>query len=44
MNKVIEQYQLRPTIDRTFSFEKSCEAFRHLELGQHFGKIVIQIN
>jgi len=44
MNRAIVQHRLEPTIDRTFSFEESVEAFRHLESGQHFGKVVIQIN
>ena len=44
MNEAITQHQLQPVVDRVFSFNESCEALRHLESGQHFGKIVININ
>jgi NADPH:quinone reductase-like Zn-dependent oxidoreductase len=43
MNHAISQYKIEPVIDRVFSFEETPEAFRHLESGQHFGKIVIRI-
>ena len=34
---------LEPVIDRTFAFEEAAEAYRHLERGAHFGKVVIRI-
>jgi NADPH:quinone reductase-like Zn-dependent oxidoreductase len=44
MNQAIERQQLRPVIDRIFSLAQAAEAFRHLESGRHFGKIVIRID
>jgi len=43
MNRTIAQHKLEPVIDKVFPFEQSPDAFRHLESGQHFGKLVIQI-
>jgi NADPH:quinone reductase-like Zn-dependent oxidoreductase len=34
---------LRPVIDRVFPFEATLEAYRHLERGAHFGKVVIAL-
>jgi len=42
MNRAIAFHQLRPVIDRVFSFEEAPAALRHLESGAHFGKIVIR--
>lgn len=39
----IERVQLRPVIDSTFEFDDAHAAFRRLESGQHFGKIVIRV-
>jgi len=41
MNSAITLNQLHPVIDRVFSFEESKEAFRYMESGAHFGKVVI---
>lgn len=35
--------QMRPVIDSTHDFDATPDAFRHLESGRHFGKIVIRI-
>lgn len=43
MNRAIALHQLRPTIDRVFSFPETQEAFRHLKTGQHMGKICITV-
>lgn len=43
MNRLIEQKQLRPVIDRVFPFEAAAEAYRHLEAAGHFGKVVIRV-
>ncbi|MDQ3252556.1 MAG: NAD(P)-dependent alcohol dehydrogenase [Acidobacteriota bacterium] len=43
MNRAIELHKLRPVIDRVFEFEAAREAFRHMEAGAHFGKIVVRI-
>jgi len=44
MNGAIGQHRLEPVVDRVFSFEDAPNAFRHLESGSHFGKIVIRID
>ncbi len=41
MNGAIEQYSLRPVIDRTFSYGQSLDALRYLAKGTAFGKICI---
>jgi NADPH:quinone reductase-like Zn-dependent oxidoreductase len=43
MNKAIEQHQLKPVIDRVFEFDQAVEAYKHLESGSHFGKVVIRV-
>jgi len=44
MNRAIALHQLRPVIDRVFPFEEAREALRHLEMGAHFGKVVIRVS
>lgn len=41
MNRAIALHQLRPIIDRVFPFADAVEAYRYLESGAHFGKVVI---
>ena len=41
MNRTVAVHGLRPVIDRVFPFDKTVEAYRHLESGSHFGKVVI---
>ncbi len=43
MNRAIAHGQVRPVVDRVFSFEQTAEALRHMESGAHFGKIVIRV-
>ncbi|MGD9763845.1 MAG: NAD(P)-dependent alcohol dehydrogenase [Candidatus Binatia bacterium] len=43
MNRAIAQHQLRPAIDRVFGFDQTVDAYRHLESGAHFGKVVVTI-
>ena len=43
MNRAIALSQLRPVVDRVFRFGEAVEAFRHLESGAHFGKVVIRV-
>lgn len=43
MNRAIGQHRLRPVIDSTFPLARGADAFRHLQSGQHFGKIVVSI-
>jgi NADPH:quinone reductase-like Zn-dependent oxidoreductase len=39
----IERTKLHPVIDSTFNFEQAPEAFKRIESGRHFGKIVIRV-
>jgi NADPH:quinone reductase-like Zn-dependent oxidoreductase len=43
MNSAIAGSRLEPVVDRTFGFEEAPEAYRRLESGAHFGKIVLTI-
>lgn len=43
MNRAISQHKLKPVVDSTFPLEKAAQAFRYMEQGKHFGKIVIGI-
>jgi NADPH:quinone reductase-like Zn-dependent oxidoreductase len=43
MNRAIALHKLKPVIDRVFPFEQAPDAYRHLESGAHFGKVVIKI-
>jgi NADPH:quinone reductase-like Zn-dependent oxidoreductase len=42
MNRFIEQHALNPVIDRVYPFEQLPDAFRLMETGGHFGKIVVE--
>ncbi|MDM9384770.1 NAD(P)-dependent alcohol dehydrogenase [Chlorogloeopsis sp. ULAP01] len=42
MNQIIAQHQIKPVIDRIFSFAEAQEAYRYLQSGSHFGKVVIK--
>ena len=43
MNRAIALAELRPVVDRVFGFADAVAAFRHLESGAHFGKVVIRV-
>lgn len=43
MNKAISVNEMRPVIDRVFEFAEAREAFKYMESGSHFGKIVVRI-
>jgi NADPH:quinone reductase-like Zn-dependent oxidoreductase len=43
MNRFISEHEIEPVIHRTFPFEALPDAFRCLESGAHFGKIVVVI-
>src|SRR5919199_978943 len=43
MNRAITAQGLRPVIDRVYPFKQAAEAYRHLQSGAHFGKVVIRI-
>jgi NADPH:quinone reductase-like Zn-dependent oxidoreductase len=42
MNRAIVLNQLHPVVDRVFPFEETHEAYRYMESGAHFGKVVIR--
>jgi NADPH:quinone reductase-like Zn-dependent oxidoreductase len=44
MNRAIEQNNIKPVIDRTFAFEETPAALKHMESGAHFGKIVVKFS
>jgi NADPH:quinone reductase-like Zn-dependent oxidoreductase len=43
MNAAIAANRLEPIVDRTFSFDEAAAAYRHLESGKHFSKVVLSI-
>jgi NADPH:quinone reductase-like Zn-dependent oxidoreductase len=43
MNRLIVGEGIRPVIDRVFPFSESLAAFKHLESGSHFGKVVVKV-
>jgi NADPH:quinone reductase-like Zn-dependent oxidoreductase len=42
MNEVIRAHAIRPVIDRVFPFAECAAAFRYVESGAHFGKVVVE--
>jgi len=38
----VNQYQLRPPVDRVFALDDGAEAFAYLETGTQFGKVVLR--
>ncbi len=44
MNRAIALHQLRPVVDRVFSFNEVREALGYLESGAHFGKVCLQLS
>ncbi len=43
MNQAISQHKIKPVIDKVFPFNEAREAYRYLQSGSHFGKVVIQL-
>ncbi len=43
MNAFIAEHQLRPIISDTFALSEAQEAFRSMDQGRHFGKIVMTL-
>ena len=43
MNRAVAERKMRPVIDRVFPFTEVQAAYRHLESGSHFGKIVVRM-
>ena len=43
MNAAIAVNRLEPVVDRIFRFDEAAAAYRYLESGAHFGKVVLCI-
>ena len=43
-HKALEVNEIHPVIDRVFKFDQVKEAYEYMQSGQHFGKIVIQLD
>ncbi|MGC9940320.1 MAG: NAD(P)-dependent alcohol dehydrogenase [Verrucomicrobiota bacterium] len=41
LNRALDLNQVKPVIDRVFPFADAAAAYRHLQGGSHFGKVVI---
>jgi NADPH:quinone reductase-like Zn-dependent oxidoreductase len=42
MNAAVSAHRVEPIVDREFGFDDAPAAYRHLESGAHFGKVVIR--
>jgi NADPH:quinone reductase-like Zn-dependent oxidoreductase len=43
MNTAISAHRMEPIVDREFAFDDAVAAYRYLESGSHFGKVVIRL-
>ncbi len=43
MNRAIALHKVKPVVDRIFPFADAVAAFRYMETGAHFGKVVIRL-
>ncbi|MHB1938144.1 MAG: zinc-dependent alcohol dehydrogenase family protein [Acidobacteriaceae bacterium] len=43
MDRAIAQSQLKPVVGKVFPITETIEAYRYLEQGRHFGKVVISL-
>jgi len=41
--KLVVRADIKPVVDRVFPFAEAKEAYRYLESGRHFGKVVIEL-
>jgi len=44
MLKFYEEKEIRPVVDKVFTFDESKEALKYLFAGGHFGKVVIKVD
>jgi len=44
LNAALTERRIIPVIDRVFRFSEAVEAYRYLESGAHFGKVVIAVD
>jgi NADPH:quinone reductase-like Zn-dependent oxidoreductase len=42
--RFVDVNKIEPVIDRSFSFDEAPAAYEYLQTGQHFGKVIIDIN
>jgi NADPH:quinone reductase-like Zn-dependent oxidoreductase len=43
MLRLVEEKGLRPTLDRSYPFERGAEAFRRMDAGEQYGKIILSM-
>ena len=43
MVEFYRKHEIRPVVDKVFSFDKADEAFKYLNSGEHFGKVVVKV-
>ena len=43
MNRAISLHRIKPVVDRVFPLTAAPDAYRYLQSGSHFGKVVIQL-
>lgn len=43
MNRAVALHEMRPVVHRVFPFDEAAQALAHLESGQHFGKVVVEL-
>ncbi|MCL2429902.1 MAG: zinc-binding dehydrogenase, partial [Alphaproteobacteria bacterium] len=43
MNRAIAANNIKPVIDRVFSFSEVRAAYQHLQSARHFGKVVVSL-
>lgn len=43
LSRFVAVNKIAPVVDRVFGFDQAREAYRHLESGAHFGKVVIEV-
>jgi NADPH:quinone reductase-like Zn-dependent oxidoreductase len=43
MNRFIEEHRIAPVVDREFTFVDALQAFEHMAVQRHFGKLVINV-
>jgi NADPH:quinone reductase-like Zn-dependent oxidoreductase len=42
--RLVSAHRIQPVIDHVFGFDDAPAAYRYLESGQHFGKVVVRID
>ena len=44
MNRALAKHELKPVVDRAFSWAEAQDALNHVGGGNHFGKVCITVN